>query len=58
MYNPENIKAGDTVKVTKHGWVGKVVGPAFGKPISTQVRIQLSFGLTYDAYPSELEKTN
>ena len=58
MYNPEKIKVGDIVKVKEHDWVGTVVGAAFGKPLNSQLRIQLSFGLTYDAYPSQLEKTN
>ena len=55
MYNPNNIQIGDVVKVKEHNWIGKVVGAAFGKPITTQVRLQLSCGLTYDAYPSQLE---
>ena len=58
MYNPNNIKIGDVVKVKEHNWIGRVVGAAFGKPITAQVRLQLSCGLTYDAYPALLERTD
>lgn len=58
MWNPENIKVGDVVKTKQSGWVGKVVGEGFGKPDKGMVRVQLSFGLTHDFYPSHLEKTD
>ena len=58
MYNPENLKVGDRVKSTQSGWVGVVVGEGFGKPDKGMLRVQLSFGLTHDFYPSHLEKTN
>ena len=58
MYNPENLKVGDRVKSTHHGWVGVVVGSSFGKPEGGMLRVQLSFGLTHDFYPSHLERTN
>ena len=59
MYNPENLKAGDRVKTRSSGWVGVVVGEkSFGKPESGMLRVQLSFGLTHDFYPSHLKLTN
>lgn len=57
MWNPDNIKVGDIVKVKDHDWVGTVVGSGFGKPDKGMLRVQLSFGLTYDAFPAWLEKT-
>ena len=58
MYNPENLKVGDRVKSTASGWVGVVVGEKrFGKPESGMLRVQLSFGLTHDFYPSHLKRT-
>ena len=59
MNNMKNeIKIGDTVKVKSHDWVGTVVGSAFGKPESGQLRVHLSFGLTHDFYAEELTKTD
>ena len=59
MWNPENLKVGDRVKSKQSGWVGVVVGEkSFGKPESGMLRVQLSFGLTHDFYPSHLEKTD
>ncbi len=59
MYNPENLKVGDRVKTKQSGWVGVVVGEkSFGKPEGGMLRVQLSFGLTHDFYPSHLELTN
>ena len=59
MWNPENLKVGDRVKTKQSGWVGVGVGEkSFGKPESGMLRVQLSFGLTHDFYPSHLELTN
>ena len=58
MWNPENLKVGDRVKTKQSGWVGVVVGEkSFGKPESGMLRVQLSFGLTHDLYPSHLKRT-
>ncbi len=57
MWNPENLKVGDRVKSKTHGWCGVVVGEGFGTPDKGMLRVQLSFGLTHDFYPSHLEKT-
>jgi hypothetical protein len=57
MYNPENLKVGDRVKATHRGWVGVVVGEGFGTPPDKRMlRVQLSFGLTHDFYPSHLKR--
>ena len=58
MYNPENLKVGDRVKTRSSGWVGVVVGSSFGEPDKGMLRVQLSFGLTHDFYPSHLKKTS
>ena len=56
MYNPNNIKIGDAVKLKPWDEVGMVVGSAFGKPEKGMLRIQLSCGLTYDTHPVYLKK--
>jgi hypothetical protein len=58
MWNPENLKVGDRVKSKQSGWVGVVVGKSFGTPDKGMLRVQLSFGLTHDFYPSHLELTS
>ena len=57
MYNSENIKVGDKVKHKKNPSIqGVVVGSAFGKPASYNVRLQLTCGLIYDVTPYALKK--
>ena len=58
MRNPENLKVGDRVKSKQSGWDGVVVGKSFGTPDKGMLRVQLSFGLTHDFYPSHLELTS
>ena len=52
-----NIKVGDKVMHRDNPRIqGVVVGSAFGKPASYNVRLQLTSGLTFDVTPCVLKK--